>query len=137
MRRPYTENSWVTDPKISEHNVQDLVLAGRARWNIENECFNTLKNQGYSLDHNYGHGNKNLSFIFYLFILMAFFFHQIAELTDGLYNSVRQKYGNKKEMWNGVRAAIEWFIFETWDQLFQFILNPKSFGPTFVLAPPG
>lgn len=133
------KNSWVTDTEISERNVQDLVLAGRARWKIENECFNTVKNQGYRLDHNYGHGNKNLSFIFYLFIMLAFFFHQIAELTDGLYQAARIKRGSKQELWNAVRAAIEWFIFESWETLFQFILNPKSFSPTLATAsaPPG
>lgn len=133
------KNSWVTDFEISEKNVQDIVLAGRARWKIENECFNTLKNQSYRLDHNYGHGNKNLSFIFYLFILLAFFFHQIAELTDGLYQAARTKRGSKQEMWNAVRAAIEWFIFESWEMLFNFILNPKSFEPTLAAAnaPPG
>ena len=28
--------------------------AGRCRWKIENETFNTLKNQGYNFEHNYG-----------------------------------------------------------------------------------
>jgi hypothetical protein len=27
---------------------------GRARWKIENETFNTLKNQGYQFEHNFG-----------------------------------------------------------------------------------
>ena len=29
---------------------------GRARWKVENETFNTLKNQGDHLEHNFGHG---------------------------------------------------------------------------------
>lgn len=131
------KNSWVTDTIISPENVQALVLAGKARWKIENECFNTLKNQGYRLDHNYGHGNKNLSFMFYLFIMLAFFFHQIADLTDGLYQAVKKKFGNKKEMWNSIRAAIEWFIFDSWEMLFNFVLNPKSFNPVFAPRGPG
>jgi hypothetical protein len=129
------KNSWVTDFEISEKNVQDIVLAGRARWKIENECFNTVKSN-YRLDHNYGHGNKNLSFIFYLFILLAFFFHQIGELTDSLYQSVRKKFGSKKEMWNFLRTVIELFIFESWEVLFQFALNPKSFSPVITKPPP-
>jgi hypothetical protein len=44
-----------------------MTKAGRCRWKIENECFNTLKNQGYHLEHNYGHGQKNLSYNMYLF----------------------------------------------------------------------
>jgi hypothetical protein len=34
---------------------------GRARWRIENETFNMLKNQGYHFEHNYGHGYQPLS----------------------------------------------------------------------------
>ena len=30
--------------EVSEKNVRELVKGGRARWKIENEGFNTLKN---------------------------------------------------------------------------------------------
>ncbi|MDL1981259.1 MAG: hypothetical protein LWX02_07290 [Deltaproteobacteria bacterium] len=56
-----------------------------ARWKIENETFNALKNQVYHIEHNYGHGEKNLSMIFFMLNLLAFFTHQILELTDLLY----------------------------------------------------
>jgi len=39
--------SWVTDFTITNDNAYDLMRGGRARWKIENETFNTLKNQGY------------------------------------------------------------------------------------------
>ncbi len=42
---------WVTDIPIDESNLMELMRAGRARWKIENETFNTLKNQGYGLEH--------------------------------------------------------------------------------------
>jgi hypothetical protein len=32
----------------------------------DNETFNTLKNQGYHIEHNYGHGEKNLSMMFFM-----------------------------------------------------------------------
>ena len=38
--------SWVTDIKINEDNLMQIIRAGRTRWRIENETFNTLKNQG-------------------------------------------------------------------------------------------
>ncbi|MCZ6803789.1 MAG: hypothetical protein O7D86_07630 [Proteobacteria bacterium] len=37
-------NSWVTDINITPDNVLMMTKAGRCRWKIENECFNTLKN---------------------------------------------------------------------------------------------
>ena len=48
--------SWVTDLTITPDNAQHLVRGGRSRWKIENETFNTLKNQGYQFGHNFGHG---------------------------------------------------------------------------------
>src|SRR2546421_3841584 len=39
--------SWVTDLRVNKRNVYHLMRGGRARWKIENETFNTLKNQGY------------------------------------------------------------------------------------------
>jgi hypothetical protein len=119
--------SWVTDFEMTSKNVEELVRAGRCRWKIENECFNTLKNQGYKIEHNYGHGSKNLSFNFLLLTLLAFFCHQIAELTDGLYKQCRKKMGSKANLWSNVRAFVSIIIFETWEQLFKFVLDSKQF----------
>ena len=41
--------------------VTKVMRAGRTRWMIENETFNTLKTQGYNLEHNYGHGKQHLA----------------------------------------------------------------------------
>ena len=56
---------WATDLVIDDTCVVEISRAARARWMVENECFNILKNHGYSIDHSYGHGQKNLSFSFY------------------------------------------------------------------------
>lgn len=60
-KAPIRHFSWVTDLPVNEETALVLVRGGRARWHIENETFNTLKNQGYHFDHNFGHGNQNLS----------------------------------------------------------------------------
>ena len=46
---------------------------GRARHKIENETFNTLKNQGYQFEHNFGHGYKHLTTVFAYLMYLAFF----------------------------------------------------------------
>ncbi len=134
-KRATFKYSWVTDFEMAATNIEELVRAGRARWKIENECFNTLKNQGYHINHNFGHGTKNLSFNFLLLTLLAFFCHQIAELTDRLYQQCRKKLGSKIELWGNVRAYLKVFVFDSWEMLFQFVLAPKSFQPT--LKKPG
>ena len=122
--------SWVTDLPLNEENIELMVRGARARWKIENECFNTLKNQGYQIEHNFGHGKENLCFNMYLFILLAFYFHQIFELTDRLYQACRKKFGSKRHMWETIRTAIKWFVFESWEFLLNFVLEPTRYTPT-------
>ena len=121
------KSSWVTDFKITKENVKTLVRGGRCRWKIENECFNTLKNQGYYIEHNYGHGSKNLCFNFFLLTLLAFYFHQIFELIDHLYQACRRKFGSKRHMWETLRTYIKILIFETWEYLLDFALTPTKY----------
>ncbi len=120
-------NSWVTDFKVEQDNVSKLVRIGRCRWKIENEVFNTLKNQGYHIEHNYGHGKKHLSLNFFLLNLLAFFMHQIFELADKLYQQCRKELGSKKELWNNLRSVIRMLIFPDWQTLLRRVLNPDDF----------
>ena len=120
------KNNWVTDFVITESTIITLVKAGRCRWKIENECFNTLKNQGYYLEHNYGHGLKNLCFNFYLLNLLAFYFHQIFELTCRLYHACRKKFGSKRNLWENLRVSIRLIVFADWEQLLTFALVPDE-----------
>jgi len=122
------KNSWVTDLEVTEKNIETMVKAGRCKWKIENECFNTLKNQGYSIDHSYGHGDKNLCINFYLLTLMAFAFHQVFELTDKLYQECRRHFGSKRHLWENIRVYLRTFVFDTWELLLDFTLNPENYN---------
>ena len=121
------KNSWVTDLAISEQNIETLVAAGRCRWKSENEIFNVMKNHGYYMERNYGHGKKHLAFNFYLLTLLAFFFHQIGELTDKQYQACRKKFGSKRHLWETLRAYIKIIVFDTWEALLAFALAPKRY----------
>src|SRR3954451_20084589 len=46
-------NSFITDLPVTRATVAELAACGRARWKIENESFNVLKNRGYHLEHNF------------------------------------------------------------------------------------
>ncbi|MEW6261748.1 MAG: hypothetical protein AB1641_01610 [Thermodesulfobacteriota bacterium] len=122
-------NSWVTDLKVNEHNVVELVKAGRSRWKIENEGFNTLKNQGYHIEHNFGHGQLNLSYIFFLLNLLAFFCHQVFELTDPLYRRGRAAFSSRLEYWNQLRCTIRIWVFPDWETLLAVIIDPERHPP--------
>src|SRR2546422_3409871 len=96
--------SWVTDLRVSKRNVYKLMRGGRARWKIENETFNTLKNQGYNFEHNYGHGEKNLSVVFAMLMMLAFLVDQTQQLCCALFRAVWAKFGSKRLLWERMRA---------------------------------
>ncbi|MCB2147527.1 MAG: hypothetical protein KQI81_13710 [Deltaproteobacteria bacterium] len=119
-------NSWVTDIAVGKGNVVELVHAGRARWKIENETFNTLKNQGYHIEHNLGHGQRFLSNTFFVLNLLAFYIHQILELCDRGYQYCRSKFSSRKEYWNNLRTAIRMMLFRDFDHLLRNVADPPE-----------
>jgi hypothetical protein len=76
------KNKWITNLPIKQERLIELAEAGRARWKIENETFNTLKNQDYKLEHNFGHGKYYLSTVLALLMFLAFFVDQITRAFD-------------------------------------------------------
>ena len=96
--------SWVTNLKITAKNIRQLVRAARARWKIENETFNTLKNQGYQFEHNFGHGYQNLATVFAFLMLLAFFVDQLMELCSTEFKQILDKAKTRKKVWFIQRA---------------------------------
>jgi hypothetical protein len=96
--------SWVTDFTITRKNVFNLMRGGRARWKIENETFNTLKNQGYHFEHNFGHGNQHLSVVFAYLMMLAFAVDQAQQLACRLFQAAWAKAGSKRALWEKLRA---------------------------------
>ncbi len=119
------QNSWVTDLSVTAKNVVGLVKAARSRWKIENEGFNTLKNQGYHVEHNFGHGKKNLSFILFLLNLCAFFIHEILEFCDKLFQKVKEKLGARYAIWERIRSLFNSVILPDWNTLLHLILKKR------------
>ena len=122
--------SWVTDLHVNKRTVFQLMRGGRARWKIENETFNTLKNQGYHFEHNYGHGEKNLSVVFAMLMMLAFLVDQTQQLCCGLFQAVWAKLGSKRLLWERMRALLYDDAFTSMRQLFEALLYGfKKSGP--------
>ena len=102
--------SWVTDLPITQENAYDIMLAGRARWRIENETFNTLKNQGYHLEHNFGLGKQHLSAVFAHLMMLAFLVDQVQQMCCPLFQAARAKCTSKKSLWEKIRACFHDFL---------------------------
>ena len=118
--------SWVTDLTITEDNAQELVRGGRSRWRIENETFNTLKNQGYHFEHNFGHGDVNLSVVFAMLMMLTFLIDQAQELCCPLFQAVHKKLSSRRAVWDHVRSHFRHFRFESMQQLYEIVLTDAA-----------
>ena len=114
--------SWVTDLWVNKRNVFHLMRGGRARWKIENETFNTLKNQGYNFEHNYGHGEQHLSVVFAMLMMLAFLVDQAQQLCCALFQAVWAKLGSKRRLWERMRALFYTYALASMRQLFEALL---------------
>ena len=112
-----THFSWITDLLVTQDNVYALARAGRARWHIENETFNTLKNQGYQFEHNFGHGYKNLSHVFGLLMFLAFLIDQVQQRCCGLFQEALQRAKRKIRFWEKLRMYVLEFYVDSWGGL--------------------
>jgi hypothetical protein len=59
-------------------------------WKIENESFNVLKNHGYELEHNFGHGQKFLAMTLAALNLLAFAWHTVLDLLEPSWQAARE-----------------------------------------------
>jgi hypothetical protein len=115
--------SWVTDFVITRDNAYILMRGGRARWKIENETFNTLKNQGYNFEHNYGLGKEHLSEVFVMLMMLAFLIDQTQQLTSAIFKAAWEKLGTKRALWENIRNLFYSYEVESMEMIYRAIVN--------------
>jgi hypothetical protein len=117
---------WVTDIKITRENAKSIMQGGRSRWKIENETFNTLKNQGYNFDHNFGHGYNGLSNVFAGLMILAFYVDQMLEACNMEFQAARAKYGSRSNLFEKIRSKFLDFLIVDFDRLYVLINGPPK-----------
>lgn len=115
--------AWVTDLELTEENVYEIMRGGRARWRIENETFNTLKNQGYNFGHNYGLGKKHLSEVFVRLMMLAFMVDQLQQLCCPLFQAARRRCSSRRELWEEIRTFFRGFVAETMEAILRSVVD--------------
>ena len=111
-------NAFVTSLGITADNVAELAACARARWKIENESFNVLKNNGYNLAHNFGHGKQHLAATFAALNLLAFASHTVLDCLETLWQQARQAIGTRKDFFADLHAIAGCCLFPNWLTLY-------------------
>jgi len=114
-------NAWATDHPLESASLHTFVVAARTRWKSENENNNVLKNYGYHLEHNFGHGQHYLALVLVMLNLFAFLFHTVLDLCDALYRQVRAELAARRTFFNDVQALTRYHFFADWQALIQFM----------------
>jgi len=125
-----THFSWVTDIPITSDNMMQLMRGTRARWKVENETFNTLKNQGYHFEHNFGHGYHHLSTVMVHLMMLAFLIDQIQQRCCVIFNQALDKAKSKTRFWHKIRNLFQSFLIPHWEAMYLGIANELK--PTII-----
>ena len=113
--------TFVTSLDVNRDNVAELADCARARWKIENETFNVLKQHGYHLKHNFGHGNDTLAGVLVVLNLLAFSLHSACELAETLWQSARRRLGTRRRLFEHLRTVTEYRLFPDWNNLLSLL----------------
>lgn len=118
--------TWVTNITITNQNCFMLMRGGRARWKIENETFNTLKNQGYHFEHNFGHGNKHLSHVMALLMMLAFLVDELQFIGCKLMQAAKTAMKSKVRLWQKMRSTFDTLLVKSWSDLWSSLAFGKQ-----------
>jgi len=113
-----TRWSWITNIPLNARSVEPVMRGGRARWKIENETFNTLKNQGYHFEHNYGHGTQHLATVLAQLMFLAFTVDQIQQRCCRFFRTLHQGLRTKVKVWASIRSLFSTLVFKSMGALY-------------------
>jgi hypothetical protein len=120
------DGALVTSLPLTPNNVAEIAACARARWKIENESVNVLKNNGYNLEHNFGHGKKHLAAIFATMNLLAFAFHTSCDCVEALRQQARTAISARARFFQHLRTISAYVLFPSWFALIQTLSSGKA-----------
>ena len=119
--------SWVTNIYVTPLNIMKIMRGGRARWKVENETYNTLKNLGYNFEHNYGHGKQYLSTNFCMLMMLAFLIDQIQLAFCPVFRKCKTVHHTYRELWECMRVIFRLINFISWGSFYSVLAEVEVF----------
>jgi len=113
--------TWAADIEIDEANAEALMRAGRARWRIGNETFNTPENQGCGFGHNHGRGENHLATVFANPVMLAFLIDRVQRRSCRLFQASQAKAERPSYFWEKAGSLLLTFVLRDWETLYGVI----------------
>src|SRR5271165_3297065 len=124
----------VTSLPVAKSNVADVAACGRARWKIENESFNVLKNHGYEFEHNFGHGETYLAMTLAALNMLAFAWHTVLDLLKPPWRRAREAAEKRTSFFASLATLTRFLVFPAWSELLE-ALATFTIPPHLLAAP--
>ena len=125
VKKPERQWTWITDLPVTRAEAPATARMAHSRWKIENETSNTLKNQGYGLEHNYGHGHQYLANTLATLMMLAFLMDQIQQLCCPRFQAAQRRQSSYASLWEKMRGAIWLLILHSWEQLYEALAGAE------------
>jgi len=120
------DGAFATSLPITPETVAEIAACARARWKIENESFNVLKNNGYHLEHNFGHGKQHLAKTFAAMNLLAFAFHSVCDALQIQWTKARESIAKRTRFFLHLATICAYVLFQSWNSLIQTLILGKA-----------
>lgn len=99
---------YLTSEPVNADNVRDLVKAGRTRWKIENEGFNTQKNNEYYLEHKFCRNSFTAYKNYYQCLQIAHAINQLVEHSSNIADLLNEHAKmTVKHLWQDFLAYVK------------------------------
>ena len=98
------QSAFVTSLDITRDSVAEIVACARALSKIENESFNVLKSNGDHLEHNFGHGKRNLAMMFAALNMLAFAVHTLCDCLEQIWIDARTAKRARQRFFEHIRT---------------------------------
>ena len=104
-----TRFAHITNLPVNASNIVGTSRTGRMRWKIENEGFNTLKNGGYGMEHQYARKSYTALKNYFQFMQMAHIVHQLMTLNTRFQENFMKapNHPTLKNIWYSLVAVMQ------------------------------
>jgi hypothetical protein len=98
------------------------------------ESFNVLKNHGYELEHNFGHGEKYLAMTLAALNMLAFAWHTALDLMEPPWRKAREAAQKRTSFFASLATLTSFVVLPAWSDLLEALATFTI--PPHLLTPP-
>ena len=82
-----------------------------------------MKNHGYELEHNFGHGEKFLAMILAALNLLAFAWHSALDIVEPLWQAARHAAATRSSFFAHILPLTTYVVFPSWLAVLQALAS--------------